>query len=382
MEKPIAAIVTRVSTGQKEDGTSLETQLVSCEAEAEHLGYQVHPDYVFREVRTGADIDRPGLSEVRRAIAARAFAAVIVHSPDRLSRDPLDTLLFARELQEAGSAAAFCPRPSDDSPEGRLLMYIEGYVGQREHQQIAERSMRAKDALARSGRLPNGTGSGLYGTDYDPLLKIRIINEVEAAVVRLIFQWASEGVSCYEIARRLNESAIPTRRGKLWHPLGVKRTLTNRAYTGVQFYGEKRWTLVKGVNKDGQAFRRQIATDCSESEWVRIEGFTPQIISPPLFAQVQERLSTRQAMVRKPKMRYLLTGFVRCGKCGAPICGASLQRKHRCYRWRATNVSAKAPATCRELYIRTDALELLVWCKLLATIKDPTVLIADLQHHL
>ena len=188
MEKPIAAIVTRVSTGQQEDGTSLETQLVSCEAEAERLGYQVHPDYVFREVWTGADIDRPGLSEVRRAVAARAFAAVIVHSPDRLSRDPLDTLLFARELQEAGGQLHFVHGPSDDSPEGQLLTYIEGYVGQRERQQIAERSMRAKDALARSGRLPNGTGSSLYGTDYDPLLKIRTINEVEAAVVRLIFQ--------------------------------------------------------------------------------------------------------------------------------------------------------------------------------------------------
>ena len=126
----------------------------------------------------------------------------------------------------------------------------------------------------------------------------------------------------------MNESAIPTRRGKLWHPLGVKRTLTNRAYTGVQFYGEKRWTLVKGVNKDGQAFRKQIATDRPESEWVRIEGFTPQIISPPLFAQVQERLSTRQAMVRKPKMRYLLTGFFVAASAerpsAGPLCSVSI----------------------------------------------------------
>ena len=47
--------------------------------------------------------------------------------------------------------------------------------------------------------------------------------------VRLTF---SEGVSTYQIALRLNDLDIPTKGGCKWHPLGVRRILQNRVYTG------------------------------------------------------------------------------------------------------------------------------------------------------
>ena len=94
----------------------------------------------------------------------------------------------------------FVQDPSDVSPEGKLLLYVRGYAGQQERANILRRSLDGKAAVAKSGRLPNGTGSGLYGYDYDPALKIRVINEVEAAVVRRMFQWASIGVSVHQIA--------------------------------------------------------------------------------------------------------------------------------------------------------------------------------------
>lgn len=254
-----AAIIARVSTGQQEDGTSLEIQLDRCIAKAESLGYVVHPDFTWREVWTGAELDRPVLDEVRAAAARGLFQALVVYWPDRLSRDPLYLLTLVREFQNAGIALHFVEGASDDTPEGELLMYISGYVGFRERQQIAERTMRAKQRIAESGeRLPNGTGSGLYGCDYDSDAKRRVLNHAEAAVVRMIFQWASEGLSCYLIAVKLNAMNIPTKRGKRWHPLGVKRILTNRAYTGVQYYGETRSRNGKGQSRNGKRRKRVI----------------------------------------------------------------------------------------------------------------------------
>ena len=136
-------------------------------------------------------------------------------------------------------------------------------------------------------------------------------------MVRMIFQRASEGLSGYLIAVKLNEMNIPTKRSKRWHPLGVKRILTNRAYTGVQYYGETRPRNGKG--------RKRIITYRPLSECTRIEGFTPAIITQAQFGAVQERLAVRLAAAPcRARTRYLLTGFTRCCRCGAPIVGASL----------------------------------------------------------
>ena len=106
------------------------------------------------------------------------------------------------------------------------------------------------------------------------------------------------------------------------------------------------------------------------------------IINNDLFETVQDRLAIRQAMYRKPKNRYLLTGLVRCGKCGAPVVGSSLQRKTRYYRCRGTSPVAARPATCDELYMRADRLEPLVWGSVVDALRKPEVLAKELRHHL
>ena len=369
-------IYARLSTIQQEEGTSLDTQIERCEAAALDLGYVVKPEFVWRESWTGTELKRPVLDQVRQVVADGSVDAVVVYSPDRLARDPLHMVMLAREFQESGAALHFVLGPSDDSPEGQLLMYIQGYVGMMEHRQIAERTMRGKDKVARSGRLPNGTGSGLYGYDYDRIQKVRTVNEAEEVIVRRVFQWASEGVSRHIIACRLNEANIPSKRGKLWHPLTVGRILGNRAYTGVQYYGEKRYRRVKGGGRE--------VTDRPESEWVRIEGFTPCIITQAQYERVQEQLGASQARFNamSPRQRYLLTGIGRCGKCGTSFTGSSLQRKNRYYRCRAAHTKSLARVACDARYIRAEELESLVWSKVVETIKDPAVMIADLVNHL
>ena len=376
MTAQYCGIYARLSTTQQEEGTSLDTQIERCEAAALDLGYVVKPEFVWRESWTGTELERPVLDQVRRAVEVGSVDAVVVYSPDRLARDPLYMVMLVREFQESGVALHFVLGASDDSPEGQLLMYIQGYVGMMEHKQIAERTMRGKDKVARSGRLPNGTGSGLYGYDYDRIQKVRTVNEAEEVIVRRVFQWASEGVSRHMIACRLNEANIPTKRGKLWHSLTVGRILGNRAYTGVQVYGQKRYRKVKGVIS---------ATDRPESEWVRIEGFTPGIITQAQYERVQERLAVGQARFNamSPRQRYLLTGIGRCGKCGTSFTGASFQRnKHRYYRCQAAHKKSSARVACDARYIRAGELESLVWSKVVETIKDPAVMIADVVNHL
>lgn len=371
----ICAIYVRVSTNQQVEGTSLETQIDQCKAAAFERGYQVNPEFIVRDSWTGDEIERPALDGLRAAVASGVLDAVMVYSADRLSRDPVHLLMLLREFTEAGVTLESVLGSFDTSAEGQFLTYVQGYVGQMERKQIAERTMRGKEQVAKSGRLPCGTGAGLYGYDYDPVLKVRTVNEVEAEIVKLIFQWADAGVSRHLIAKRLNEANIPSKRGNLWHPLTVERVLRNQAYTGVQFYGTKRYRKARGV---------VTVADRPESEWVRIEGFTPAIISEAMYWRVQERLNESQAKASKEAnhQRYLLTGFSRCSECGTGLVGANMRKKYRYYRCRATFASATRPATCKASHIRADELEALVWDKVTATVIDPDVLIRDLERYL
>ena len=115
---------------------------------------------------------------------------------------------------------------------------------------------------------------------------------------------------------------------------------------------------------------------------VRIEGFTPPIISRSVFDRAQEVKCEPKALVRSDKKAYLVTGFSRCMSCGTPVVGSCLNRNWRYYRCRATAPTAARPATCSEKYIPADAFEEEVWTLFCEVVRDPAVLVAELRRHL
>ncbi len=373
-ELPVAAIYVRVSSSGQEDGASMDVQAQQSWTQLESEGYWTSEEFIYREVWTGADKERPELARLMADVRAGRVKAVFIYHIDRWSRDPLHSLQLYDELLSHGVQLRPVVGTLEDTPEGRLILYVQGYAGQQERLRFIDRTRMGKTAVARTGRLPNGTGAGLYGFDYDKTNKVRVVNEVEANLVRMMFQWACEGVSTYQVAVRLNEVGIPTKRGCKWHPLGVRRILENRAYTGVQFYGENRYRKVSGGKRE--------VTPNASSEVIRIEGFTPAIISKEVFELVQERMQSRQASVTSSKRRYLLTGFVRCPLCSGRVVGACLSGKYRYYRCRATAPTSIQPATCDARYIPADELEEWVYDRLSEIVRDPEILAFELEGHL
>ena len=368
---PIAATYSRVSTSGQEDGTSLETQLALCRELAESKGFVVPEEFTYREIWSGADIERPELTRLRNDVRAKKVHAVFIHHLDRWSRDPLHALMLLDEIKSAGVPLHSVGGNLEDTPEGRLILYVQGFAGQMERLRFIERTRLGKDAVARSGRLPVGAGGGLFGYDYDPIKKIRTINEEEANVVRMVFKWATEGVSMYQIAVRLNELNIPTKKGCKWPPITVRNLLKNPAFTGVQFYGANRYRKVKGGKRE--------VTKRPPSEVIPIYGFSPPIISQELFDLVQNRIASRQAKKTRAKHRYLLTGHTKCTTCGSPVVGACLNGSYRYYRCQATVATSAGPASCRSRYIRAEDLEEYVFGKVIEAVSNPAVIVAELE---
>lgn len=83
--------------------------------------YAVPPDWQFQdEGYSGATLLRPGLEAVRDLAAAGQIAAVLVYSPDRLSRKYAYQVLLAEEFARNGVELVFLQSPSTATPEDQL----------------------------------------------------------------------------------------------------------------------------------------------------------------------------------------------------------------------------------------------------------------------
>ena len=376
MNAPEAIVYARVSTAQQEDGTSLDTQADACLELAESLGYRVEKANILRDRGTGADSDRTGMVNLRSILELGQTKCVVAYSPDRIARDPVHLLIFREYLEPMGVDLRFVHGPTGDSPEDRLIEYMLGYVGHRERLEIIERTNRGKRRVASEGRLPNGTGAGLYGYDYDKETKSRRINEYEAFVVRRVFDECVAGKTAYAIASELNELGIKTKKSCQWGTETVRRLLINPAYKGETWYGKVRHQLVKGG--------RRKTTPRPESEWTRVEGFTPRIVSDSLYQQAQEMLampSTRRRRGKEPST-FLLTSFIRCELCNHAVTGATGNGKYRYYRCRAAVPDARRQPTCNAKSIPADNLEVLVWDYLANLISNPALIAQNLAEYL
>src|SRR5205085_11001877 len=170
-------------------------QTDACINRAKSLGYTV--GRITKEVYSGAELfERPKLSLDRADIRAGMFQAVIVYAIDRLSRDVAHLAIISDEIERAGAKLIFVTEDLDNTPEGKLMQSVRGYVAEVERQKIRERCVRGKRQKALNGKVLRG-GTDLFGYSYNKEQGVRVINETEAQVVRQIFQWAADGISTH-----------------------------------------------------------------------------------------------------------------------------------------------------------------------------------------
>lgn len=83
--------------------------------------------------------------------------------------------------------------------------------------------MRGKAERAKGGRLPQGTGRGIYGYRYSAETGRRTVHEAQTRIVRRIFEEFAAGRSCNGIANNLNRELIPSFGGGCWYALTIRR---------------------------------------------------------------------------------------------------------------------------------------------------------------
>ena len=93
-----AAIYARVSSDQQKEENTIASQTAALIDFAREQGYSVPDDWVIEdEGFSGASLLRPGLERLRDLAAEGHIQAVLIHSPDRLSRKYAYQVLLTEE---------------------------------------------------------------------------------------------------------------------------------------------------------------------------------------------------------------------------------------------------------------------------------------------
>ena len=365
-----AAVYCRVSTeDQEKEGTSLQTQLEACLKYCQDKGYNMA--YRFSEAYSGLTLDRPRLSELRELIRNDQVEVIVIYCLDRLSRDPTHGVILIQEMEKHNVTLEAVTEDIDNSELGKLISYIRGFSSKLEAEKIRERTMRGKQEYVKMGKLPIGTGKGLYGYSMNKETKRREPLEYEIKVVERAFLMRADHIKTFNIARTLNDLGIPTKTGVKWHPRTIHRMLTNPAYIGMTYYGRTRGSRKTKLIKQ------------PESEWILLPDTTPPIISRECFDRVQEIIRQDSELHRaKAKHDYLLRGHLVCGYCGSPLVGSFMNHSIRYYHCRGTYPTSTRQSICNARYIRADYLEDVTWDSIKKVLSEPEIVLASISEQL
>jgi site-specific DNA recombinase len=389
-----AAIYARVSSDQQREENTIASQTAALVEFAKSAGYAVPDEWVFQdEGYSGASLVRPGLERVRDLAAEGQIQALLMLSPDRLSRKYAYQVLLIEELTRHGVETVFLKSPQANTPEEQLLLQFQGMIAEYERAQILERSRRGKRHRARQGEVSVLSGAP-YGYRYvrkseDRLASYEVI-EAEARIVRRVFElYAVDHLSIGEVTRRLNEEGLATRKGGVrWERSVVWAMLRNPAYRGAACFGKTQLAPRQRVNsrtlrrRGGLPVRNSAGHELPRDQWIEIP--VPALVDEPTFALAQERLAAnRQLAARRTIEPSIVQGLVHCQRCGYALYRTSTRssaRKIYYYRcigsdaWRFDGV-----ARCDQRPIRLDLLEQVVWTEIVRLLEDPSLIRAELQ---
>src|SRR6266566_7241471 len=188
----MAAIYARVSSAQQREAQTIASQTAALIELARTLELDVPNAWIVEDDGySGATLERPGLERVRDLAAEGQIQAVLVYSPDRLSRKYAYQILLIEELARHGVETRFLNAPQGATPEERLLVQFQGMIAEYERAQILERSRRGKRHRARQGEVSVLSGAP-FGYRFirktDHSAAYYQIDEEQARIVRWMFE--------------------------------------------------------------------------------------------------------------------------------------------------------------------------------------------------
>ncbi len=331
-------IYCRIS-GKKAVGkdVSIEDQQAQGILFAKELGlpYKVYKDIGISGAKDEIE-DRPQFAEMFTDIKKKSITAVFVIDQSRIERNSRIWQLFSYAIVKYQCKYYVGGRLVDlDDDETRLSTGIISLTNEF-FAKLTARKVKSANRLNASKGKGHGITAYGYKKDKDGYL---VIDETQVETVRNIFKWSLEGIGSYTIAKKLNETGIPTKSAQF----AKKYIVRTDKYTGrkikyprskVPWRGNVVYDIITNPIHKGQRIYGDVIAE--------IEG----TVSEELWDQVNNNLKQNKRKVGpKNKFKYLLNGIIFCADCGAEFRGKyRTSGRHKTY-------SCKGPSqglSCKE----------------------------------
>ena len=372
-----AVIYARVSTDLQRDNFSIPSQIAECQQYAQRSGYTIIGDQ-FVDPENGLDtisgngaipayvddyssreLSRPSLDAALRYLESVGFDVLVVHSLDRLARDPYIRQTLEKEFQARGASVEYVLGNYEETPEGEVRKDLDATFAKWENAKRVERCNRGKRRKAESGKFVSGRAPYGYRCNPNALGGLEVDHSEAETVQQVFSMYVLDGYSIREITRRLTaDNIIPPLRGEKWGRSSIPKILRNTAYVGYYYYN-------KYMRKGKRLSMRDL------NEWIRID-VTP-IVEDWIFEEAQTMLDENRTIKRgRPTRFYLLSGMVFCDDCGRPyMTQAHLAGRNRrlvdaqSYRHRVTE------GHCINRQVSAKRLEPAIWSEVVKILLDP-----------
>ena len=334
-----AGLYVRVSTMNQVDHDSLSTQESRLKAYCQANGFAVHEVYMDKGI-SAKDTKRPALEELMEDCKKGRIKAVLVTAVDRITRSLRDLISLMDFFEQNNIRFVSITQNIDNSsPYGRFMRHLLGIVAQLEREVVAERVSTDMHHRASQGKWNGGTVPYGYTTqqriireliagkvpmrqaekkaaEKAPEPKKLYVHPEEAEVLRRIFRIFLKERSIRKTADTLNSEGIRTRNGKTWAVSTIHKILTSPTSTGKISYGKTKTDIETGALKGVE-----------RSRWKVVDGLHEPLIPDGLYDEAQKVLESRRRKPTRAARSYLLSGLLKCGKCGGPMYGQTFEKK-------------------------------------------------------
>lgn len=279
-----AAIYARISADVEGTGLGVARQLEDCRKLATDRGWQVGDEYVDNDVSAYSGKPRREYARMLADLKSGARDAVIVYNLDRLHRRPVEleefvTLCESVGVRDVATVTADIDLGNDD---GLFMARIFAAFAAKESGRKSARIRRKMLQNAEQG-LPHGSARP-FGYEPDKIT----LRPDEAKVVREMVDRYLAGASIRSLTIWLNDTGVAPAVAKSWQTTAVRQILTSGRIAGLrEHHGEV----------------------ISLAAW-------PAIITPAERDRVLARMATRSLTKTRAPRTYLLSGMLRCGRCG------------------------------------------------------------------
>jgi site-specific DNA recombinase len=347
------ATYTRISTDE-------DHQPYSLEAQADRLASYVKSQDAWKITRrftdqaSGATLDRAGLQRALKEAEAKRFDLLLVYRVDRLSRSVRGLAQILDQLDQAGVLFRSATEPFDTSSSaGRMMVQMLGVFAEFERATIVERVIAGMERKAARGEWIGGTIP--FGYRHDADRRFLEPDPAEATVVQEIFHRYGERLEgATSLANWLHERGYRTRSGKPFSPHTVLNILRNRSYLGeVPFRGQSH------------------------------KAPHPPLVEAQLFERAQQVLVERSedaSLRRSNSSDYLLTGLIKCARCGKRYVGAAAHGNGGRYPYYVCHTRQRYGAkACDNDRLPADELEQAIMRQLLTILQQEPIVRAAID---